>query len=150
MVAVPLPPPPKVFLSYSHDSPEHMDRVLELCDRLRAGGVDAWLDQYETAPEEGWPRWCARRVAEADFVLVVCTEVYERRFRGAEAPGTGLGVSWEVMSPSRSCTTRERSTRSTFPCCGLRPARSRFRWSCAEPLAMTSAVQRRTRVSTGT
>ncbi len=95
MASAPLPPPPKIFLSYSHDSPEHMDRVLDLCDRLRADGVDAWLDQYETAPAEGWPRWCARRVAEADFVLVVCTEVYERRFRGEEAPGEGLGARWE-------------------------------------------------------
>jgi hypothetical protein len=72
-----------------------MDRVLALCDRLRADGVDAWIDQYETAPPEGWPRWCARRVAEADFVLVVCTELYERRFRGDEAPDTGLGARWE-------------------------------------------------------
>ena len=95
MTSVPLPPPPKVFLSYSHDSPEHMDRVLAICDRLRADGVDAWIDQYETAPVEGWPRWCTRRVAEADFVLVVCTELYERRFRGAEAPGAGLGARWE-------------------------------------------------------
>lgn len=72
-----------------------MDRVLALCDRLRADGVDAWLDQYEIAPPDGWPHWCARRVADADFVLVVCTEIYERRFNGAEAPGEGLGVRWE-------------------------------------------------------
>ena len=72
-----------------------MDRVLELCDRLRADGIDAWIDQYETAPPEGWPRWCACRVEEADFVLVVCTEIYDRRFRGVEDPGKGLGVRWE-------------------------------------------------------
>jgi serine/threonine-protein kinase len=72
-----------------------MDRVLALCDRLREDGVEAWIDQYETAPPEGWPLWCEKQVAAADFVLVVCTEVYERRFRGDEAPGTGLGVRWE-------------------------------------------------------
>jgi len=87
--------PSKVFLSYSHDSAEHKDRVLALCDRLRKDGIDAWIDQYEISPSEGWPRWCARRVEEADFVLVVCTETYERRFRGAEEPGRGLGGQWE-------------------------------------------------------
>lgn len=95
MTPAPTPPPPKVFLSYSHDSPEHMDRVLALCDRLREGGVDAWIDQYETAPAEGWPLWCAHKIEEADFVLVVCTETYLRRFLGQEAPGTGLGARWE-------------------------------------------------------
>lgn len=37
----------KVFISYSHDSPEHKDRVLALSDRLRADGVDCYIDQYE-------------------------------------------------------------------------------------------------------
>ncbi len=87
--------PPKVLLSYSHDSPEHMDRVLAICDRLRADGIDAWIDQYEIPPPEGWPRWWVKRFEEADFVLVVCTETYERRFRGAEEPGRGLGGQWE-------------------------------------------------------
>ena len=30
--------PPLVFISYSHDSAEHRDRVVELADRLRADG----------------------------------------------------------------------------------------------------------------
>jgi hypothetical protein len=44
---------PRVFISYSHDSPEHADRVLALADRLRAEGIDCHLDQYETSPPEG-------------------------------------------------------------------------------------------------
>ena len=87
--------PPKVFLSYSHDSAAHQERVLALADRLRADGVDAYLDRYEPAPERGWPRWMEDRIEEADFVLVICTEVYARRFRGREEPGRGLGVAWE-------------------------------------------------------
>jgi formylglycine-generating enzyme required for sulfatase activity len=90
-----VPRSPRVFLSYSHDSAEHKDRVLALCDRLRADGINAWIDQYEIAPQEGWPRWCIRQVEEADFVLAICTEIYERRFRGAEEPVQGLGVHWE-------------------------------------------------------
>jgi hypothetical protein len=50
--------PPKVLISYSHDSPEHARRVLGLAERLRKDGVDTQLDQYVAGtPSEGWPRW---------------------------------------------------------------------------------------------
>lgn len=87
--------PPRVFISYSHDSVEHKNRVRGLSDRLRQEGVDSSIDQYEQSPPEGWPRWMERQIEEADFVLVVCTETYERRFRGEETSGRGLGSSWE-------------------------------------------------------
>jgi hypothetical protein len=87
---------PRVFISYSHDSPEHADRVLALAHRLRAEGIDCHLDQYETSPPEGWPRWMLNQVEASDFVLVVCTETYNLRFRGkAGEVGKGLGVKWE-------------------------------------------------------
>ena len=86
---------PRVFISYSHDSPEHADRVLALADRLREEGVDAQIDQYEASPPEGWPRWMRRQIKQADFVLVVCTETYNRRFEGGDRPGKGRGVTWE-------------------------------------------------------
>jgi hypothetical protein len=87
--------PPQVFLSYSHDSPAHMDRVLALCDRLRLDGVDATLDQYEVAPPEGWPRWAVRQIEAAGYVLIICTENYRHRFDGTAARASGLGVKWE-------------------------------------------------------
>jgi len=86
---------PPVFISYSHDSPAHRDSILALSDRLRAGGVDCRIDQYEESPPEGWPRWCDRQVEESEFVLVVCTETYLRRFKGEEVPQVGRGVTWE-------------------------------------------------------
>lgn len=85
----------KVFISYTHDSPEHMDRVLELSDRLRAEGVDCHLDQYETSPPEGWPKWTNRQIDAAAYVLIVCTETYLKRFNGTEEKGKGLGAQWE-------------------------------------------------------
>lgn len=88
-------PPPTVFISYSHDSPEHAERVLTLADRLRQEGVDAVLDQYQPHPPEGWPRWMDQHLRAADFVLLVCTETYFRRVMLQEPPGTGLGVKWE-------------------------------------------------------
>jgi hypothetical protein len=85
----------QVFISYSHDSPVHVDRVLALSNRLRAEGVDCRIDQYEQSPSEGWPLWCERQVERSSFVLVACTETYLRRFKREEAPQIGLGVTWE-------------------------------------------------------
>ncbi|HSK79586.1 MAG TPA: SEFIR domain-containing protein, partial [Thermoanaerobaculia bacterium] len=85
-----------VFISYSHDSEEHREKVLALAERLREDGLDARLDQYvEGTPEQGWPRWMLDQLDEAKFVLVVCTETYYRRFRGHEVPGRGKGADWE-------------------------------------------------------
>jgi hypothetical protein len=86
---------PRVFISYSHDSPEHMDRVLELSNRLRVDGVDCTIDQYEVSPPKGWPRWMGSQIEDADYVLVVCTEIYEQRFKGKAEKGKGLGAKWE-------------------------------------------------------
>ena len=88
--------PPKVFISYSHDSQEHAQHVLELAERLRSDGMDAWIDQYVAgSPKEGWPRWMLNRLDWAEFVLVVCTKTYYRRFRGFEEQGKGKGADWE-------------------------------------------------------
>ena len=87
--------PRRVFISYSHDSEEHEERVLELANRLRSEGIDAWIDLFEPHPPQGWPRWMQERIEWADFVVLVCTETYRRRFEGKEMPGVGRGVSWE-------------------------------------------------------
>ena len=55
----------RVFISYSHDSPEHIRAVLELSNQLREEGVDCALDQYETSPPEGWPRWMEKKIRES-------------------------------------------------------------------------------------
>ncbi|MEM8997382.1 MAG: SEFIR domain-containing protein, partial [Acidobacteriota bacterium] len=105
---------PVVFVSYSHDSPEHCTTVLGLAQRLRQDGIDVVIDEYvvEGTPSQGWPRWMLDELDRADFVLVVCTETYYRRFRGHEEPGRGRGVDWEgsiitnELYRTRSQTTR--------------------------------------------
>lgn len=85
----------RVFISYSHDTPEHNESVLRLAERLRANGVDCQLDQYEMSPDDGWSRWMMRQLESADFVLLICTEAYTRRVEGREEPYRGLGAAWE-------------------------------------------------------
>jgi len=72
-----------------------MDLVLELANRLRSDGVDCSIDLYETSPPMGWARWTESQIEKADFVLVICTATYLRRFKGEETPGTGRGAKWE-------------------------------------------------------
>jgi hypothetical protein len=89
--------PPKVFISYSHnyDLPDYKDRILTLADRLRTDGIDCNIDRYEESPPEGWHRWMLNQIDWADFILIACTEEYDRRFRGKETEGKGKGAIWE-------------------------------------------------------
>ena len=45
---------------------------------------------------QGWPLWCARQILDAGYVLLICTELYRKRFLGLEEFGKGRGVKWEA------------------------------------------------------
>jgi hypothetical protein len=90
---------PKVFISYSHDTPAHASRVWEIADQLRAHGIDATIDMFHPNPPEGWPRWMEKQIEVSDFVLLVFTERYFRRCSGEEEPGKG--VAWESILISK-------------------------------------------------
>jgi hypothetical protein len=85
----------RVFISYSHDSPEHRRRARALADQLRTDGIESWIDQYVQDPNEGWIRWMRQQVKQADKVLLIFTEAYQRRFEGDEEEGKGLGATFE-------------------------------------------------------
>lgn len=89
--------PVKVFISYSHDSEAHRQLVLALATRLRGDGVDAWIDRYIVAPSEGWPRWMQTQIEKSDFLLLICTATYARRFSGNEVEGVGKGATFEGL-----------------------------------------------------
>jgi hypothetical protein len=91
-----VPEAPHVFISYSHDSEEHKNRVWALAAWLRSYGVNAQIDEYLQSPPRGWPAWCEAEIRMANFVLLVCTETYLRRFNGDEKPGIGHGAAWEA------------------------------------------------------
>jgi SEFIR domain/VHL beta domain len=86
----------RVFVSYSQDSPEHKARVLALATRLVTEGIDAKLDQWLTSgPEGGWQLWTERQIADADFVLLVCTDLYRKRVERPDEVEGGAGAFWE-------------------------------------------------------
>jgi len=83
---------PKVFISYSHDSQEHKKWVLDLATRLRNSGVDAIIDQWELRPGDDLPHFMETHLADADYVVMVCTDKYVEKANA----GTG-GVGYEKM-----------------------------------------------------
>lgn len=86
---------PKAFISYSHDSQEHKQWVLEFATRLRNSGVDAVLDQWELQPGDDIPHFMERNLASADRVLMICTDRYVER---ANAGAGGVGYEKMVVT----------------------------------------------------
>jgi tetratricopeptide (TPR) repeat protein len=89
--------PPKVFISYSHDSDEHKDRVLALADRLLDDGLEVILDEFVSPPPANWPRWMEDEMESSDFIVVVCSKNYLDKVRRRVKPGEGKGVKWESL-----------------------------------------------------
>ena len=83
---------PKVFISYSHDSPEHRRWVSELGAKLRHSGVDAILDQWDLGPGDDVTQFMEAGVRDLDWVLVICTDNYVRRANDRKG-----GVGYEVQ-----------------------------------------------------
>ena len=83
---------PKVFISYSHDSPEHKQWVSELGAKLRHNGVDTILDQWDLGLGDDRTLFMERGVKESDRVLVICTDSYVSKANA----GIG-GVGYERM-----------------------------------------------------
>lgn len=81
-----------MFISYSHDSPEHKRWVAELAARLVANGVDVRFDQWDLRLGDDVPKFMERAVREADRVLMICTDIYVRK----ADDGVG-GVGYEAM-----------------------------------------------------
>ena len=84
---MPVATPPRVLISYSHDSDLHAAQVRKLAEQLRGDGIDCRIDQYVTNPSQGWPLWMDEEVEAADFVLILFTERYSARAREPKKSG---------------------------------------------------------------
>jgi hypothetical protein len=82
---------PKVFISYSHDSPEHKKWVLDLAINLRENGIDVILDQWDLKLGGDVAKFMGSST-DADRVLMICTEPYVKK--ADEGKG---GVGYEAM-----------------------------------------------------
>lgn len=83
------------FISYSWDSDHHKTWVRALAERLRAGGIEAHLDQWSALPGDQLPEFMERAIAANSFVLIVCTPRYRAK---SEAREGGVGYEGDIIT----------------------------------------------------
>lgn len=86
---------PRVFLSYSHDSPEHKRWVADLANRLNSLGIWLIFDQWDLELGGDLPRFMESGISEADRVIVICTAEYNRK---ANSGNGGAGYEKMIMT----------------------------------------------------
>ena len=87
---------PKVFISYSQDTPEHRQWVSELSAKLHRKGINVILDQWELRPGDDLAQFMEHGLRDSDRILVICTDSYVRKANAGEG-----GVGYEPMIVTR-------------------------------------------------
>lgn len=106
-----------VFTSYTHDTTEHKQKVLDFANRLNEMGIDCWIDRYveDNPPARGWPAWMDERVRLSSEILVVFSERYLARLEGREIAGKGLGGKFESFSILQKFYNEDSQTTKIIP-----------------------------------
>lgn len=96
--------PPKVFVSYSHDSEEHKAWVLNLATRLANNGVDVVLDQWDLGPGHDLTAYMNEAVSISDRVILICSEKYVVKVDSGQggAGYEGMIVHAELLKNTRT------------------------------------------------
>ena len=66
----------KVFVAYSHDSPEHKSWVADFSRELRSYGINVVLDQWDLKYGDDVTLFIESNIREAEKVLIICTDKY--------------------------------------------------------------------------
>lgn len=88
---------PRAFISYSWDSKEQSDWVLQLATRLRANGVDVVLDRWDTDLGSDLSLFMERAADTEYRVVAICTARYVVKADSAEG---GVGYERKMITPS--------------------------------------------------
>ena len=87
--------PPQVFISYSHDSDEHKNWIIQLATRLRSNGVDIILDAWNTKLGSDLASFMERGLSKSQRVICVCSDNY--LVKANEGKG-GAGYEKQIMT----------------------------------------------------
>ena len=68
--------PPKVFISYSQDNPEHSDWVLNFATKLRCLGIDVTCDIWDLNIGDDLLFFMNNGLNNANMVICICSEKY--------------------------------------------------------------------------
>lgn len=86
---------PTVFISYSHDSEEHKNWVLQLATRLRSNGVNVILDRWNLKLGSDLASFMERGLSKSQRIVSICSDVYVRKAN--EGKG-GSGYEKQIMT----------------------------------------------------
>jgi len=86
---------PTVFISYSHEEPEHDNWVHDLAANLRKKGVDASLDRWDLRPGQDTTFFMESQIRNSEFVVLVCTPLYAEK---SNIPRGGVGYEKNIIS----------------------------------------------------
>lgn len=67
---------PSVFVSYSHDTEEHKDWVLQLATRLRSNGVNVLLDRWNLKLGSDLASFMERGLSKSNRIICISSELY--------------------------------------------------------------------------
>ena len=88
---------PRVFVTYSHDTPEHKALVEKFARFLRAAiGLDVHLDSWYDNRRRDWSLWAVEQLTKADFILVIASPEYKRRADGTADSDEGRGAQFQT------------------------------------------------------
>lgn len=87
--------PPQVFISYSHDSEEHKNWIIQLATRLRSNGVDVILDAWNTKLGSDLASFMEQGLSKSQRVICVCSDNYLNKANGGKG---GAGYEKQIMT----------------------------------------------------
>ena len=87
---------PLLFISYSWDSSEHREWVIQLAAKLIRSGINVLIDVWDL-PDYGddLHKFMESGIREADYVLLICTPAYARRANERQG---GVGVESTIIT----------------------------------------------------
>ncbi|MFM0674044.1 toll/interleukin-1 receptor domain-containing protein [Paraburkholderia sediminicola] len=99
-------PAPKVFLSYSWSSPEHIAWVEDLAKRLREDGVDVIWDRWDLREGHDANAFMERIVIDESIgkVVMICDATYVEK---ANRRSSGVGSETQIISAELYGTTEQ-------------------------------------------
>lgn len=86
---------PTVFISYSHDSEEHKNWVLQLATRLRSNGVNVILDRWNLKLGSDLASFMERGLSKSQRIISVCSDIYVKKANDGKG---GAGYEKQIMT----------------------------------------------------
>lgn len=100
---------PKVFISYSHDSEEHKNWVLQLATRLRSNGIDILLDIWNLRLGSNLASFMEKGLSKSQRVICICSESYVKKANDGKG---GAGYEKQIMTDE---LTKDQNTEWVIP-----------------------------------